>query len=147
MSLKKFLKNKRIKRHSSSPEEIKDLFTIVERDIKDCCIEGLSTHRKFTTAYNAALQLATIVLHAAGYRSSGKGHHWITFKVLPDIMGGQIEENANFFEICRRKRNTTDYDRAGEISSGEVTDLINSVNEFREKVLEWLRTHYPELTD
>lgn len=147
MSLKKYLKNNNLKTHTSSSEEIKDLFNIIERDIKDAQIGELSDDRKFTTAYNAALQLATIVLHSAGYRSSGKGHHWITFKVLPDIMGKKIQEKALFFETCRRKRNTTDYDRAGEISAQDTEDLIDNVSEFKNNVLTWLGKNHPALLE
>ena len=80
MSLKKWISEGRLQQHSTNNNEIQSLFKLVERDLKDAKIELLSTDRRFATAYNAALQLATIVLHAARYRvkSSVGGHHWIT---------------------------------------------------------------------
>ena len=48
-----------------------DLLRIVDRDLKDASILELSADRRFVTAYNAALRLATIVLRASGYRTPG----------------------------------------------------------------------------
>jgi hypothetical protein len=69
VSLKKLINEGRLQQHSTNKNEIQNLFKLVDRDLKDAKIKQLSTDRRFATAYNAALQLATIVLHAAGYGS------------------------------------------------------------------------------
>jgi len=38
------------------------MFKLVERDLADAAVEGLSTDRRFLIAYEAVLNLATIVL-------------------------------------------------------------------------------------
>lgn len=54
--------------HKSSPEEIHDLWQIVGRDLKDAVSGGISADWQYGIAYNAALKLCTILLHAgAGY--------------------------------------------------------------------------------
>ena len=63
------------------------MFRIVDRDITDADIKEISADRRFATAYNAALQLATIVLYASGYRTTQSGHHWATLKALTDLIG------------------------------------------------------------
>ena len=93
-----------------------DLLRVVDRDLGDAEIQQLSADRRFATAYSAALELATIALHAAGYRSTGKGHHWAIIHVLPEIMGTGSQNRADYLNNCRSKRNVTEYDRAGEIS-------------------------------
>ena len=145
MSLEELLADGRIRAHKTSAGEIADLLRIVDRDLADAAIPQLSTDRRFATAYNAALQLATIALHAAGYRATGGGHHWATFHVLPEIMGTQAQARADYFNNCRSKRNITDYDRAGEISERDAEEILAEVHTFREELLAWLGKNHPAL--
>lgn len=138
MSLQTWLSEGRLRPHSGSEQETADLLRVVERDLADAGILALSADRRFTTAYNAALQLATIVLRASGYRTAGVGHHWITFQTLPELMGAALQVRADYFDACRRKRNIADYDAAGEISDAETEELLAEVLEFRRDVQEWL---------
>jgi len=145
MNLKSFLAKDRIRPHKTSRPEISDLLRIVERDLTDASIPQLSTDRRFATAYNAALQLATLAMYAEGYKPTGLGHHWVTFKLLPELMGNEFESLAGYFDLCRSKRNLTDYDRSGEISQSETAELIEEAANFQGKVLEWLKAKHPEL--
>ena len=145
MRLKKLLAEGQIRRHRTSPREIAELFAIVERDLKDASQPDLSLDRRFTTAYSAALQLATIALHTAGYRTVGHGHHWATLHVLPEIVGSKAQNRADYLDACRTKRNVADYDRAGEISEVELAEILDEVRKFRSDLLEWLRAHHPDL--
>lgn len=90
MSLEDWLKEGRLKGHKTSAREVAELLKLVDRDLADSAIQELSADRRFATAYNAALQLATIALHAAGYRTAKSGHHWITLKAMPEVMGPGI---------------------------------------------------------
>ena len=145
MTLKELSAESRLRKHTTSPREIADLLRVVDRDMADACILQLSTDRRFATAYNAALQLATIVLHAAGYQASGAGHHWTTLHVLPEILGPRAVSRTDYLDGCRTKRNVTDYDRAGEISTAEVAEILKEVDAFRSDVLAWLRARHPSL--
>jgi hypothetical protein len=60
----------RVRPHRTSAKEVADLLRVVDRDLTDAEIPQLSTDRRFATAYNAALQLATIALCAAGFRAT-----------------------------------------------------------------------------
>ena len=83
MSLNDLQKQGRLRSHRTSREEIGSLIAIVERDLKDAAVL-ISPDRRFATAYNAALQLATIVLYCQGYRTRGGGHHATTFAALQE---------------------------------------------------------------
>lgn len=107
MTLRNLLTDGRIRFHKTSAKETADLMRLVKRDLIDAGLVQLSPDRRFATAYNASLQLATIALHAAGYRTSGASHHWLTFHVLPEIMGTQYQARADYFDNCRTKRNLT----------------------------------------
>ena len=43
------------------------------------------------------------------------------------------------------KRNVTDYDLTGEISEHEANELLQEARNFKQKVKNWLRQHYPKL--
>lgn len=145
MSLKGLLADGRIRPHKTSAKEVADLLRVVDRDLADAGVAQLSTDRRFATAYNAALQLATIALHAAGYRTAATGHHWATLHVLPEIMGPQSLARADYLDSCRSKRNVTDYDRAGEISNKELREILAEVRRFRADLLAWLGKNHPAL--
>lgn len=145
MALKQFLADGRLKPHRTTPKEIRDLLRVADRDLKDAAVTAVSFDRRFITAYQAAFQLATIVLATSGFRTTGMGHHWVTLKVLPELMGPEVQELADYFDQCRNKRNLSDYDRAGEISREEAVELLKEAKKFKGIVLEWVKTHHPKL--
>jgi len=147
MNLEKWLNEQRITAHETSCQEIRNLIEVVDRDIKDASIETLSPDRRFNIAYNAALQLATILLHCRGFRThhARGGHHWITFSVLPDLLEEDVSEYAVYFDTCRIKRNASDYTKADEISESEAHELLEEVKVFKDFIINWVQQHYSEL--
>jgi hypothetical protein len=136
MTLKRLLADGRLRPHRTSAKEIADLLKVIERDLADAAFEELSADRRFATAYNAALQLATVALRAEGYRTSGVAHHWATFQAVPDILGSDHTDRADYLDSCRKKRNIADYDAAGMISEAEVLELVEETRVFRSDVLD-----------
>jgi len=104
----------------------------------------LSDDRRFATAYNAVLQLSKMAIACAGYRVTGIGHHLTTFQALPLAMGPGVEKLALYFDLCRRKRNTVDYDLAYVATEVEANEIIQSARQFREQVERWIATNYPD---
>ena len=147
MNLKTWLKEERLKTHSTSKEEIEKLFKIVNRDLADAELLGLSPDRKFITAYNAALQLATIVLRAAGYRTNPNktGHHRISIDALSEIAGEELEEVSSYLNACRVKRHICDYTSSGEVSEGEASEIVKEIKNFKIFVVEWIQKNHPHL--
>ena len=121
------------------------MLKLVKRDIKDATVQDLSSDRKFTTAYNAVLQLATIFLYCKGYKPRGIGHHFTVFQAMKAIMGKDYYELADYFDSCRAKRNISDYTYSGGISKAETEELIKQGEEFLKVVLNWINKNYPNL--
>jgi rhodanese-related sulfurtransferase len=121
------------------------MFQLVERDLADASVDGLSTDRRYLIAYEAALNLATIALYCAGYETHGKGHHWATFEALPAIMGKQLRDVGAYFDSCRTKRNVGTYDRGGQLSEAEAAELLTEAGMFKVQLEKWLSTNYPAL--
>jgi hypothetical protein len=136
----------RLRAHRPSGGEIASLLAVVERDLGDAGVTAISLDRRFATAYAAALQLATVVLAASGYRvSAQRGHHVITMQALPELIGEQGRQLAAYFDSCRVLRNRSDYDHVGAVSGRDVEELLSQTASFRQLVLEWLAGAHPEL--
>ncbi len=119
---------------------------MAERDLGDAKLTALSLDRRFATAYAGALQLATVVLGASGFRTAGqRGHHVVTWQALPELMGSDLSETAIYFDSCCALRNRSDYDRAGVVSAAEVDEVQYEAEAFRGLVLEWLAREHPRL--
>ncbi len=149
VNLIKWLKEDRLKAHETSQHEIAQLFKIVERDLEDSGISQLSSDRRFITAYNAALQLTTIILRAAGYRTNPNkgGHHRLTIDALPELLGKEHQELSDYLHACRVKRNMSDYTSSGEVSAADVAEIIKEVKVLKKVVRKWLQDRHPHLQD
>jgi uncharacterized protein (UPF0332 family) len=131
----------KLRQHKTSREEISNLTAIVKRDLKDAGIKALSADRRFATAYNAALQAATIVLYVSGYKTHGAGHHFV-FEAVKGIMDKEYHSLFEYFDSCRSKRNRTDYDFAGNVTDTEAEELINEAEKFLKVVLLWIKGNF-----
>jgi hypothetical protein len=58
MSWQNLLSNGTIQSHTTSRQEIENPRKVVNRDLKDAEIDGLSEDRRFAIAYNAVLQIS-----------------------------------------------------------------------------------------
>ena len=141
LDLKQLFKDNKVIEHKTSKEEIANLFGLVDRDIKDSKIKELSSDRRFATVYNAALQLATILLYGKGYKTKGAGHHYVTFMAMKTILGKEYHGLADYLDACRSQRNKADYTLAGSVSESEVEELIEETKKFRSAVKNWVTKH------
>lgn len=99
VNLESWLTEKHLRPHKTTKKEIQDLLGVAQRDMSDAAVPGLSSDRRFLIAYEAALTLATIPLYCVGYETYGKGHHWLTFRVLPEVIGAEFAGLADY-SIC-----------------------------------------------
>jgi hypothetical protein len=108
MSLRDCLKFGWLKDHRTSPEEIADLFALAGRDLEACQTPGLIPDWQFNIAYNAALQLASAALAAAGYEAERSNHHHRVIHSLEFTLGtGAV--TIRKLDVFRKKRNIADY--------------------------------------
>jgi len=144
VSLQDWLNEGRLRSHKTSQKEIEQLFAVFRRDMADAQAEALSTDRRFTTAYNAALMVARAALAASGYRTSGEGNHYWTIQSL--VLTMQLDDKTiKKFNKFRQKRNISDYEMIGMVSEQEMTEMIALAQELRDMVIEWLKKNHPEL--
>lgn len=145
MTLADWERNGWLTAHRTSPQEIRALLAIVERDLKDCTSDGLSPDWQLNIAYNAALQAAQAALAASGYRTSRSGFdHYRTIASLSLTLGldpGLVRR----LDAFRKRRNVSEYDRSGATSVGEAAEMRELADRVRGGLETWLRERHPEL--
>lgn len=144
MTLQNWASNGWLRAHQSSPQEIRELLAMVDRDLADAQSD-ISNDWRFGIAYNAALKLCTVLLYASGYRPEKTLAHYRTIAALPLILGDQRKPEVNYLDTCRMKRNTVEYDHIGGVTGDDVDELIAFSKGLRTEVLEWLRRKQPLL--
>lgn len=146
MSLEEWAKNGWLRTHKTSKQEIKQLLEIVARDLKDAQQKGVSSDWRFGIAYNAALKLCTILIYAAGHRPEKTLAHYRTLQALPLILGREKEDDADYLDSCRMKRNIVEYDYVGGATNADADELIAFVIELEKDVIKWLKKTHLEYT-
>ena len=143
MSLQDWVKNGWLVEHRTSRQEIADLLAVARRDLADCQSDGLSVDWQLNIAYNAALQLATAALAAAGYRASRDAHH---FRVIQSLALTIKAEGALVaqFDAFRKKRNIAGYERVGMTSQKEAKEMIDLAKRLAREVPAWLKANHPK---
>src|SRR6266481_6449855 len=81
MSLQNWLQMGYLINHQATVAEVRNLLGVVDRELADAGVSGLSDDGRFTHAYDAALLLCKLALHASGFevqkRVAGHQSHWI----------------------------------------------------------------------
>ena len=145
MSLNEWQKNGWVIKHQSSRQEIEHLSKLIDRDLADCRISGLSADWRFNIAYNAALQCAQAALAAVGFRAAKDGHHYRliqSLKLTVDFDNKFVRK----LDVFRIKRNISEYNRAGSITEIELDEMIVLAGQLRKATKAWLAERYPELS-
>lgn len=145
MNLNDWQKNGWLKPHQTSRKEIQNLIQIIKRDLRDSQLSDLSLDWRFAISYNAALQCCTIALYCSGFQPArGQSEHYRVIQSLPLTMGEKFIETRDYLNVCRAKRNMSDYDAAGTISMQEVKELSTLAHELFEELYRWLSKHYAQ---
>jgi hypothetical protein len=144
VSLSDWARNGWLVEHKTSPQEINGLLGVADRDLRDCAAKGLSDDWRLAIAYNAALQCATAALAASGYRASRESHHFRIIQSLSLTLGVDDKLVAQL-DAFRKKRNVSDYERAGAVSGAEADAIAALARTLRKRVEDWLRQNHPAL--
>lgn len=152
MSLEELAQLGWYKAEPSSPSEISDLFSIIDRAKADCEVDAISDDLRFQAAYTGILTLANVALRASGFRVAlGQGHHQRVIESLEYTLTTQdaatLEKWVRKIKSHSRKRNSTSYDAADSVSSSELAQIRKDLTVLRGQVQEWLKQAHPELLE
>jgi len=134
-----------LQEHPPSQQEIADLFAIADRDLEACATPNLIADWRFNIACNAASQLATAALAAAGFRAERSNHHFRIIQSL-EFTVGLAPSTIQKSEIFRKKRNMADYERVEAVSDLEVDQMRQLAANLRTQVKRWIRQHHPSVS-
>jgi len=144
MSWAKLLAANRVTALPSSKAELDNLRSIVARSLKDVESAGLSADARFIMASDAARTLSLLVVRATGYRPRAVGAHYNTFLAL-ETADPAFATLSAYFDGCRVKRNSCEYDFAGGVSDTDADGLLKTVRRFAVEAEAWIKAHYPPL--
>jgi uncharacterized protein (UPF0332 family) len=123
-----------------------NLRALIARDLADAAIPALSSDRRFATAYNAALQACTMAIACSGYRVTTRaGHHAVAFEAVTFAVGPSAQSFADYFDTCRRKRNTIDYHNTSVATDTEADEILSLAKAFHALIEAWIAAHHPAL--
>jgi len=140
------LAENRLTAEPSSKVELDKLRSIVTRCFSDINAVGLSDEQRFIVAYDAARTLALMIVRAEMYRPKKFGGHYNTFAGLEAADTAAFKATADYFQICRVKRNDSEYDFAGGITLADADELVKFVTQFAVDAEAWISSRHPTLS-
>ena len=61
------------------------------------------------------------------------------------MLGKPAHKYADYFETCRRKRNTIDYTSSNVATETEAKEILVQANEFYNQVEDWITKNHPAM--
>jgi hypothetical protein len=147
MTLQNWLQIGHLTNHQATVAEMRNLLGVVDRELADGGVTGLSDDGRFTHAYDAALLLCKLALHASGFevQKRAPGHHSLWINSLAFTLGEAHKGILIHLSKSSKLRHTSLYDHAGVVQKQDADDLLEVARELRADVLTWLHSHHPLL--
>lgn len=99
----------------------------------------------FTYAYTAMLRVGLALMFSEGYRPEKAEKHFIVVRFVTSILGEDIRQLANDYNVMRRKRNRFIYEPDIPCSRKEAEDAINTAELFLETIRDHIKRKNPQL--
>ncbi|MEN6301083.1 MAG: hypothetical protein ABFD96_00065 [Armatimonadia bacterium] len=149
MSYDGLVSDGRIRPHGLTESECKrhiaELLELAEMDLFDASIAQRPLDRRHNSAYEAARATAEAIMAAEGYRrAGGEGQHAVLFVFLNAVDDGRFSAASRHFDVARRLRNKTHYEKAGIVSEATATGTILRAESFVAETRAWLIDRHPQ---
>src|SRR5438034_10640918 len=104
MSLQNWLQIGHLINHQATVAEVRILLGVVDRELADAGVAGLSDDGRFTHAYDAALLLCKLALHVDGFevQKRAPGHHSFWINSLEFTLGK--EHKATLIHLSKSSK-------------------------------------------
>lgn len=121
--LQVMLDSRQIEEAPSADAELIGMWDKALRTFRSSRLDGLDPESGFTLAYQAALQAATTVVRAAGFRVRGEGHHHHTFAAAAAVGDREVADAARELNVIRQQRHGAVYDWEARVGERELAHL------------------------
>jgi hypothetical protein len=138
--------SRRIEALAAGDDEVSSQWSKALRTLRSSRGSGLDTDSAFTLAYQAALQVASAVLRAAGYRAVGRDHHHSIFAGVSALDAGDLSRAARAADQMRLERHEAVYGSDVAIDEDRLAALHDLTRRLFTAAHAWLRESRPTLT-
>jgi hypothetical protein len=147
MSLQNWLQIGHLISHQPTVAEVRSLLGVVDRELADAGVAGLSDDGRFAHAYDGALILCKLALHVGGFelQKRAPGYHALWINSLEFTLGATYKQTVIHLSASAKLRHTSTYDHAGVVQKQDAEDLVQTARQLRANVLTWLRSEHPTL--
>ncbi len=129
-----------IKPFKAKEQQIRKQMELASRDLKVAkAMIGVNNDWTYNIAYNAILQAVRALMYKEGFRPVGEGQHKTAILFVEIALGEKFEDEVNFFDKMRMKRNQAVYDTAGIVSEDEAKQSLAFSKKFVSKIEEVLK--------
>lgn len=139
------LDSRQLEESAAEAGEVEGLWRKAVRTRTSSMVPGLDPHARFTLVYQAALQAASAVVRAAGFRARGDAHHHDTFAAVAALDLDEASNAARELNVIRRKRHGAIYDWETQLDEQHVEEIRGPADRLFRRAEPWLRTRHPAI--
>jgi hypothetical protein len=134
---------------AAEDEEILGMWAKAIRTYRSASVPGLEDDpdARFTLLYQSALQAATAVVRAAGYRVRGDRNHQITFATVAALGLEALSDAGRDLNVIRQGRHAAIYDWEATTTKEQLLELQRATSTLLHEAFTWLRAQRPSLTE
>ena len=142
------LDSRELEELAAEDAEVLGMWGKATRTARTALVKALDDDRdaRFTLLYQSALQAATAVVRAAGFRVRGDHNHQITFAAVAALGSGDLSEAARDLNVIRQGRHAAVYDWQATTDAVQLVELQAASAMLMRAAHSWLRTQRPSLT-
>lgn len=145
MSLKDLYKFGKLEKHKTTRQEVKNLFAVAERCLKDASQSAISLDLRFIASYQAALAGGEALVYCLGYKAPRNNYHFMVWEALRQVLDKSFKETLALFNDARAKRAEAFYDHASVTSETEYREIFEESKKFISFVKNKINKDFPAL--
>jgi hypothetical protein len=139
------LESRYIEESAAPDEEVTVLWEKALACLRVASIPGVSGDPALSLVYQAALQAATAVVRAAGYRVRGSGHHHHTFAAVAALNLGDLSKAARTLDRARPMRHEAVYGWEVRMTEEDLAAVRSDTEQLFTAAHRWLVSQRPHL--
>lgn len=139
------LQSRQIEELAAVDEEVAMVWGKALETYRASSTPGLTGDPALSLVYQAALQAATAVVRAAGYRVRGAGHHHHTFTTVAALDLGDLSRAARSLDQARQMRHEAVYGWRERTTDDDLATVRSAADRLIRAAHQWIIGQLPHL--